>query len=367
MRRIPVLVVGFLVLLLPLRLSAEPVAATVCDILSNPQRFDGETVRVTGQVVAGFEQFAVKGPGCSHTVDAIWLSYPNGTNGKAGPAALLRLQLGRNSTVYAASPNRTPITLKKNKDFELFDKLLSTPARTSGICLGCVKFMVTATLVGRLDGTQAGGLIRDSDGRVIHLGGFGNLNRYRARLVLEAVSDVTSQEIDYSKASAIASSETPSTVNLGWPTADDLKRAVDAFGAPGEDNGVNVGFGGANEVPKDDVPKSSANSPDGLIFNVAFDSDRLKKAEMSIALAHIGSHIAEMRDPAIQSLKPDAYGLEFRAWQTTALSAIANNSKTLILPGGYLIYSRFWPSSDLSKNANAGIASYLANQAGIAP
>jgi len=34
---------------------------------------------------------------------------------------------------------------------------------------------------------------------VTGVGGFGNLNRYNARLVLQSVSDVVTQEIDYSK------------------------------------------------------------------------------------------------------------------------------------------------------------------------
>jgi hypothetical protein len=59
-----------------------------------------------------------------------------------------------------------------------------------------VKFTVTVTLVGRLDGMKDTGLIRDSGGKVIGLGGFGNLNRYNARLVLQSVSEISSQQID---------------------------------------------------------------------------------------------------------------------------------------------------------------------------
>src|SRR5271168_3879137 len=84
-------------LLIPPSLRAQVVDATVCDILSNPQSFDGKIVRVKGVAVAGFEEFAIQGTGCNQTVSAIWLAYPEGTRGKAGPAASLRLRLGKNN------------------------------------------------------------------------------------------------------------------------------------------------------------------------------------------------------------------------------------------------------------------------------
>ena len=69
----------------------------------------------------------------------------NRYEGKAGPAALLRLQLAKNSPVSVESTNRVPVTLDKNKDFKDFDNYLSSPAKISGICFGCVKHSVSAT------------------------------------------------------------------------------------------------------------------------------------------------------------------------------------------------------------------------------
>ena len=91
-----------------------------CDILANPQSFDGKIVRVKGTVIAGFEEFAIKGSGCNQTVNAIWLAYPESTKGKAGPVAFLRLQLGKNNPASVTNVRRSPITLDKNKDFEEF-------------------------------------------------------------------------------------------------------------------------------------------------------------------------------------------------------------------------------------------------------
>lgn len=350
-------------------LSAQNVVNTsVCDILSNPQSFDGKLVRIRGVVIAGFEEFVVKGAACNRAVNAIWLAYPEGAKGKAGPAAFLRLQLGKNSAAFAPSVSRVPVKLDRTKDFKEFDKVLSTPARTEGICLGCVKYSVTATLVGRLDGTKAPGLIRDSGGKVIGIGGFGNLNRYRARLVLQSVSEVVPQKIDYAKGGASPSNDGASSTQSfpqEAPTAGQLKRAVDAFGAPGEDNGVIVGFGGANEVPKDESPKSNANSPDGLVFDVIFDGGRLKGTALTIALAHVGAHIADIRATTAGIETLPLYTAEFRAWQTSVLSAVSVKAKALSLPGGTAIYRRSWSRPDLWKNADGGISRFLANWASL--
>lgn len=355
-------------LMAPSFLSAQVVDSTVCEILANPQSFDGKMVRIKGTVIAGFEEFAITGWGCNQTINSIWLAYPEGAKGKAGPAAFLRLQLGKNHPAAVANFSRTPVTLDDNKDFKDFDTLLSSPAKTSGLCLGCVKFTVTATLVGRLDGTKDTGLIRDGAGNVIGIGGFGQLNRYSARLVLQSVSDISSQEIDYANGAGAASNDAISgslSFTPGASAADQVKRGADAFGAPGEYNGVSVDFGGANEIPKDDRGKSNMESPDGLIFQVIFDGDRLKGPAMDIALAHVGTHIADIRGAQSGIPKLPFYGAELRAWQTAVLSAAAAKIKSLTLPGGYLIYSRSWSSSELGKSANGGISEFLLTWAKI--
>lgn len=368
MKRIYMFIVVVSCLTVPASLSAQIVDTTVCAILRNPQSFDGKVVRVRGVVVAGFGQFAVKGAACNQAVNAIWLDYPEGTKGKAGPAAFLRLQLGKNSSALTPIVSRVPVKLEKNKDFKKFDNILSTQVKTKGMCLGCVKYSVMATLVGRLDGTKSTGLIRDSGGRVIGIGGFGNLNRYSARLVLQSVSEIVPQEVDYTKGGTSPPDDNASSTQSfaqEAPAADQVKRAVDALGAEGEDNGVHVGFGIANEVPKDESPKSNANSPDGLIFDVVFDGERLKGTAMTVALSHVGTHIADIRSTTVGISTLPLYAAEFRAWQTSVLSAVVVKAKALTLPGGTLIYSQSWPKSNLWKNANGGISLFLANWASI--
>ena len=148
------------------------------------------------------------------------------------------------------------MTLARDKDFELFDGLLSQRPKTQGMCLGCVKNDVKATLTGRIDGTDDPGLKRDAAGKITGLDGFGNLNEYAVQMVLTKVSDATAQEIDFSKAPAIkddkvgsgekdfAGSARKSTAAFakGTPAVDQVNAAIDALGAPGVDNGVSIGW-----------------------------------------------------------------------------------------------------------------------------
>ncbi len=74
---------------------AQAVDAKVCDILAHPKDFDGKMVRITGIVAAGFDEFVIRDTGCKQSVNAIWLAYPTGAKAKAGPTAVITLQLAR--------------------------------------------------------------------------------------------------------------------------------------------------------------------------------------------------------------------------------------------------------------------------------
>lgn len=356
-------------------LSAQVVDANACDILANPQSFDGKIVRIQGTVLAGFEDFLIKPAGCDPSKGTIWLDYPEGTKAKAGPAALIQFQLAQNNGASAPAPSRAAVKLEKNKDFKQFDSLLSTPAHTNGVCMGCVRYMVVAFLVGRLDAGGTG-IVRNKDGKVVGVDGFGNLNSYNARLVLQSVSNVSPEEIDYSKNAVQAKSDsqesqggdpvaaahqTARAFPARSPAANQIERAAAAFGKPGEDNGVEVGFGTANEVTKDEGAKGSHNSPDGLLFNCTFDVDRLKGQALTIAISHIGTHIADVRDPQKGADLRDAMQPEIHTWKVSVLTAIGNRQTSLMLPGGYLIWNAAWPEADRDKMVHEGISKFLAD------
>jgi len=359
-------------------LHAQAVDTTVCDILKNPQAFNGKIVRVKGTVEAGFDQFAVKGAGCGQKVNDIWLAYPEGTKAKSGPALVLELQPAKNFAGTVAAPEqRAAVTLDKSKDFKQFDSALSSPFKGDGLCIGCVRYTVTATLVGRLDGVAAGFEL-DKAGKVVGIGGFGNLNAYRARLVLQSVSDVASQEIDYSKSAAVTKGETltdaavtdpvaeghkvAAVFGAGSPLGARIERAAAAFGKPGDKNGVDKSFGNGNQAIAKDEGKGDQESPDGILYNCKMNMDRLKGSALSIAIAYAGTAIADLRDPQKVASYEGSYDVAYYAWQTAALGAIGNRLKTLTLPGGYIIWNKGWTAAEMDSSLDNGIKGFLDNE-----
>jgi hypothetical protein len=376
--------------------------ATVCDVVKKPAPFDGKMVRIKGTVIAGFDEFAIKDaadPNCGFQVDAIWLEYPAGTKGKAGPAAIVELQPARNFAGQYAAPTRAAVTLEKSKDFKQFDSLLAqTHQKNADMCLGCTRYEVTATLVGRLDTVASATLKRDASGKIAGFGGFGNMNAYPARLVLQSVTDVTPKEIDYSKSDAAAKGDANGPGNLysamtatqnaavtsassggggdlggtaamiqraaakmaASPLKDLAVKAADAFGKPGEKNGVNIGFGRTNETPNEGL--GSQDSPDGVLFNCTFNQDRLQGDALANAVAHIGTHITELRDPEKGNENAPPYVLESDAWVVTTFMALTSGQKYLTLPGGYQVWNMNWTADQRNDKMQSVLKDFLLNE-----
>ncbi|MGA2170269.1 MAG: hypothetical protein ABSG62_18880 [Terracidiphilus sp.] len=359
-------------------LHAQVVDATVCEILKSPEAFNGKIVRVKGTVAASLDRFAIEGIDCGQHVNDIWLSYPEGTKGKAGPIAVVELQPARNFAGSIDTAERTPVQLDRNKDFKQFDSLLATQFKENAMCLACSRNKVNATLVGRLDGLAKAGVSRDSAGKIVGWSGFGNLNAYSARLVLQSVSDVTSQEIDYAKAAAATRSDfTDTTVSgdavaaahmgakvfgPGNPAGEQIERAAAAFGKQGDKNGVIVAFGMANEVPKKEGSKGDQDSPDGVLFNCTFFGDRLPGDAMTRAIVHSGTLVAQLRSPLPGTEGEGLYEMEYRAWATTSFSAVAASQKTLTVYGGYLLWNSAWPPADRTRLLDESLKNLLAGE-----
>jgi hypothetical protein len=356
-------------------LYAQTVDTTVCAILDNPKSFDGKMVRIKGTVYAGFDQFVVKGGDCGINVNKnIWLAYPEGIKAKAGPAVVVHLQPARNYAGDVPAVQRTAVTLdKNNKDFKQFDSLLATPFKKGGMCLGCNRYEVTATLVGRVDAAEKAAIPYDKAGKIIGFGGFGHMNAYSARLVLESVSDVASTEVDYSKTLAVtkdevaagtgdadslaASRKLAAAYAAGVPSGDQLKRAVGAFGKENEKNGVVIGFGPGNVAAAKDEGKGAVDSPDGLLFTVTFNKSRLEGDAETRALV-----FANLRNPLPEGAGAGIFDLENRAWVTTILDSFASKQKTLTLPGGYLVMNAAWPPADINQKVADSIEAFLSNE-----
>lgn len=369
-------------------LHAQIVDTTVCDILNNPQSFNGKIVRIKGTVSAGFDSFVIKGEGCGHKVNGIWLSYPEGTKAKSGPAAMVQIQAASNFTGDAPVVQQAPVTLdKKDKEFKQFDSLLSTPNKGNGMCLGCIRYEVSATLVGRLDGIENASLQRDKAGKITGIGGFGNLNAYKARLVLQSVSDVTPKEIDYSKVIEASKSESSAGAGPGPgqgpggaidtdpfaaahkaaagfgasnPLGIQLERAAAAFGnQKDKSNSVTVSYGVASEAIAKNDSKGTASSPDGLLFNCFFNKNRLSGDELARAVVHIGTHIADVRSPVAGFEDAGLYEFEYRGWVESVVEGVTANQKTLSAPGGYVLWNLAVPAADRDNSLNAALLEFL--------
>jgi hypothetical protein len=358
-------------------LHAQAVDTTVCDILKDPQSFNGKIVRVKGTVSTGFDQFVIKGADCGgRRVNDIWLAYPEGIKAKSGPAIVVELQPAKNfSGTVAPAEQRATVTLdKSSKEFKQFDSALSSSYKGDGVCIGCGRYTVTATLVGRLDGVAAG-VQRDKTGKITSIAGFGNLNLYSARLVLQSVSDISTQEIDYSKSAAATKGEAipPSTASDavadthkvaksfgdGNPLGARLERAAAAFG---KNNGVTLSFNSGNQAVAKDEGKGAADSPDGVLYNVKMSTDRLKGHALAIAIGYAGTAVADSRDLEKAANYAGGYDFEYYAYQTAALGAIGNRLKTLTLPGGYLIWNNGWAPADMESSLDTGITAYLGGE-----
>lgn len=368
--------------------AAAPVDTTVCDVVKKPQAFDGKIVRIKGTVFAGLDEFAIKDstdPNCGYQVNAIWLDYPAGTKGKAGPAATLTVQPARNFAGKVNPPARTPVTLDKSKDFKQFDSLLAQKhEKGADMCLGCTRYEVTATLVGRLDGVADASLQRDASGKIVGFGGFGNMNAYPARLVLQSVSDVTPKEIDYSKNdeetkgtpagnlegqnfdvyAAIASAQSSvDKINAG-PPKDAAQKAAAAFPKQGERaNGAYVSYGAGNEASPKDEELGKNDSPDGVLFNCTFNSDRLQGDSLTKAVMHMGVHIAELRNPAPGNEAAPAIVLESDAWVVTTVTSVFSGVKFLSMPGGYVVWDVNWAAADRNDKMASVLKDFLGNGA----
>jgi hypothetical protein len=324
----------------------------------------------------------IKGTGCGQHVSDIWLSYPEGTKAKAGPALMVQMQPARNFAGTVAPVERTPVTLDKSKDFKQFDSALAAPYKGNGMCIGCGRNNVSATLVGRLDGADVA-LHHDASGKIALISGFGHLNAYPARLVLQSVSDVTPQEIDYSKIAPITKGEIPLDAQVSDPLAtihlvakafgpgnaagEDVERAANAFGTKVDNNGVVIGFGGANEASSKSEVKGDVDSPDGVLFSCIFDKNRLKDTTLAIAIAYAGSQIADIRAPKSAAKSTDIYDLESHAGQTAILCGIANRLKTFTLPGGYMVWNEAWTAEERTSNADKAFRSYLSQEELLTP
>lgn len=378
---------------------AQVVDTTVCAVMKNPTAFDGKMVRIKGTVVTGLDSYTIDDGDCGQNVNTIWLSYPQGAKVKSGPLAMIVLQPAHNfAGTVAAGPARTPVTLTRDKTFKQFDSLLAQPHQKSGsICFGCGRYEVQATLVGRLDAVADATVRRNPAGKIVSLGGFGNLNGYPARLVLQSVSDITPKEIDYSKTDALLPKKggdtdqsemqglpgrqgAPTGVAQGFPTdpmdtaeklvkmltpspvTTQIEKDMTLLPKGKEQDGVSIGYGSMNEVSPAAETAGAKDSSDGVLYNCTFNRDRLPDPALTMAVLHMGQHVADIRTPPAGNDGAPLYILESNAWAVSATMALAAGERYLVLPGGYLMWDSTWPASDRVSNMMSALNDFLTKE-----
>jgi hypothetical protein len=359
---------------------AQAVQTTVCAVLKDPASFNGKIVTMKGTAAAGFDEFILKDEDCGLPVNAIWLDYPPGSKAKAGPIALVVLQPAKNFAGTYTAATRTPVTLTKDKDFKQFDSLLAqTHAKDPGTCLGCARYEVTATITGRLDGVADATLRRDDAGKIIGLGGFGNLNAYPARLVIQQVTGVAGKEVDFSKADSVVKGEPvqyANTFDASDPVgvaqqfartmqadqgAQQLQKDAAVYPKRGDNNGVMLVPGGINEEVPAEEAQGTQDSPDGVIYDCSFNIDRLLKGAQALAVYHIGQHINDLRSTKANEVAT-LYTLENNAWVITAAGAARIGDQFLTLPGGDLFLSSSWPAEQRNDKMEDALTDFLAKE-----
>lgn len=373
------LLVAAVLALSTLAVHGQTVDTTVCEVLKNPAAFDGKTVRIKAKALVSWDQFVARDLSCNAPVNAIWLAYPAGTHGKAQPAVILTLQAAANFKGTVAKAERTAVTLDKGKDWKQFDSLLAAPLKTSATCLACAKNEVTATITGRLDAATPR-ITRNATGEVTGISGFGHMNMYSARLVISGVSDVQAQEIDYTK--SIAASKGESVVDddgkdgaamatkaaaafgAGSEPGKRITRALEAYGKPGEDNGVSVGSNNGGEWSATLDAASSHHSPDGVMYNVTIDMNRIKGNQLSIAMTYAGALIAHLREVHTATNPPLADVLN-DGWASGLLVGIGKGLKTITMTGDNLLWNNSWAGAEREPNAMATLSNYLLKVEGL--
>jgi hypothetical protein len=83
---------------------------------------------------------------------------------------------------------------------------------------------------------------------------------------------------------------------------------------------------------------------------------------MGEAMAHMGTHIADLRESPMER---NLFQLEGRAWGVTVLHAISNKEKVLTLPGGYVAWNSKWSESEQQKQLPASLSGFLTVWAGL--
>ena len=161
---------------------------TLCDLMTDPERFNGAMITVRQRIEMAFEHFGLSVDGCTdHRIGGIWLEYGRGPK--------------KQPTIWCCgdtTPSDRQIVLNQDDHFRRFHRYLTARRKTKDRDGGhSYLYEVSATLTGRFDAVPTKTC---SVGKSLcpKNGGFGHFGSFPARLVIQSVSDVTAEPIDRS-------------------------------------------------------------------------------------------------------------------------------------------------------------------------
>jgi hypothetical protein len=154
------------------RRSGDPIKTTICELVKNPEPFNGKLVQVRATVRTGFEHSLVEDKSCD---SRIWFTGPGATY----------MTIGR-----PPAPTGAAVVLKDDREYRRMERYLSKqwhprkyfPWQKVDICIDCSLYVVTATITGRFDYVK-----QDPGIPFLRRRGFGHLNGWDSQLVLESV------------------------------------------------------------------------------------------------------------------------------------------------------------------------------------
>ncbi len=196
---------------------ARPVNTSLCEILKDPARYDGQIVTFDAQVLMGFEVSGLRIPSDDPANDCglIWLSYPEGS-----PVTHMTM------SARDPGPERPAVTLRRDRTLRRFQRLLDAtvyPREEGSVCMSCSRYRVTAQVTGRLDVAPQGS-------------GFGHLNAHRMQLVLQRVQNVRTRDLLGSVYDPREYSGRP----VRFPSGELRGRVLDESGQPLENVKVDI-------------------------------------------------------------------------------------------------------------------------------
>jgi len=167
--------------------AGKPIPTTLCELVNQPDRFNGKMVTVRGLVEIAFENFRLDAKDCDgRNIDAVWLEYGKGPK--------------KQPTTWCCGDMvpRDELEVLENDEFRDFHRYLTAQKRTEGCHEGeCYLYMVTANLTGRFDAaTKTEPCPGNRNAHCCPSGGFGHFGFSCARLVIQSVSDVVAKPIE---------------------------------------------------------------------------------------------------------------------------------------------------------------------------